>query len=318
MKHTKIGNSGLQVGNLGIGTLNWGRDTEPADAAHILAALLNAGGNLLDISPDYGEGDAEAVVGALLDKAFSRTDLVLCGHISANKKGTELRGGRSHLYRSLHETLRTLKTDYLDLLLVPEPDPQIPAVEMLSTLANFVEQGKVRYLGFSRQSAWKSAQFRQIMEDLHLPLPTALAFPYSLLERRTELDNFPMAQALGLGMIAFSPLAAGVLTGKYRNTIPPTSRAATKHLYAMVAPYLEETPRRITEAVAKAADGLGRTPTDVALAWALQNGVACAICGPRTANQADQLFTTEIEELPLQVFNVLNDVSRPYIAYPSL
>ncbi|WP_124054786.1 aldo/keto reductase [Arcanobacterium ihumii] len=320
MKQNKLGNSGLSVGAIGLGTLTWGRDTEIDDARRMLGSLLDAGGNTIDVSPIYAGGSAEQTVGELFASHFSREDFVVMAHagISYSPNGIIHANGRGHLSSSLNNTLRTMNTDYVDVLMLASPDPTTPFEETLDTLAQFVRDGKARYLGFAHHPAWLVAKYTQYLRDYRLPTPITIGLEYSLLNRNAEYEHFPMATDAGLGVVSYSPLAAGVLTGKYRNTIPPTSRAATKHLSGMVDPYLEDAPRRITEAISKAADGLGRTPSDIALAWALQQPeVSTVMCGARTASQADQLLSLEIIEIPQQVADVIDEISMPLIEYPS-
>ncbi|MBM7825365.1 aryl-alcohol dehydrogenase-like predicted oxidoreductase [Arcanobacterium pluranimalium] len=319
MKHTKLGKSGLTVGAIGLGTLTWGRDTEIHDAQRMLTALLDAGGNLIDVSPIYAQGNAENTIGELFTAGFHREDFVIMAHVGERPTpgGIMRNNGRSSLISSLHRTLTTLHTDYVDVVMLACPDWSTPFEETIGTLAQFVIDGKARYLGFAHCPAWYVAKAAQYLQDLHLPVPIALGTQYSLLERQAEFELFPMAEDCGLGIAAYAPLAAGALTGKYRNTIPPTSRAATTHLSATVEPYLDDAPRRITEAIIKAADGLGRTPADIALTWALQhNVVAAALCGARTASQADQLFAMDMSDLPQQVIDVLNEISALELTYP--
>ena len=145
-----------------------------------------------------------------------------------------------------------------------------------------------------------------------LPLLTVAEQEYSLLHRGVEEETVPMADHLGLGIFASSPLGRGVLTGKYRHSIPPTSRAASEHLAAFVRPYLEEGSRRVVEAVARAADGLGRTPADVALSWTVDRaGISAAVVGARTTSQLQSVLS-KVAPLPDLVVDALDDVSSPH------
>lgn len=317
MKHTFFGTSGLRIGEIGIGTLTWGRDTDIDDAQAILRSLLDAGGNLLDLSPAYGEGNAPSTLGELLKHSFQRDDFVICAHAGCLFDGSKLiaDAGRSSIIRTVENQLQTLGTDHLDLLLLNDlelatGESPIPLRETLETAQFLQRQGKIRYYALHGFPVWKAAIAWQMMLDTHQVPPIGFAGKYSLLQRDVENTLMPFAQHSGLGLIAFAPLAGGVLTGKYRNTIPPTSRGATAHLAYTVEQYLEHRPRQITQAVAKAADGLGRTPTDVSLAWLLARPcVKALVCGPRTANQAEQLFKLDLSPLPAQVHDVLTEVS---------
>lgn len=313
MKRNNLGQSGLRVAPIGLGTLTWGQDTELADAQRMLTTLLDSGGNLVDISPMYGKGFAEEILGECLDGIVDRDDVVIAAHAGISwKNGHLVRDtSRRGLISSLEKTLSTLKTTHVDVLHLAAPDPHTPFDETIDTLANFVQQGAVRYIGLANHRGWQIARVAQYLKDARLPHLTAISADYSLLNRDLEYDVSECAHSFGLGIIAQAPLAGGVLTGKYRRTIPPTSRAATEHLGATVNSYLDDAHRRIVEGVVKAADGLGRTPTDVSLTWLLsQPSVAAVLVGARTAAQFDQLMSLDFSDLPTPVTNVLSEISQ--------
>ncbi|KMY22666.1 Predicted oxidoreductase [Actinobaculum suis] len=305
-----VGNSGLAVSSIGLGTLTWGRDTDAAEARGQLFAFLDAGGSLIDVSPGFGAGAAEELLGQLLTSEVSRDQLVICGRAGFVTRGDrQIYGaGRGPLYESTARTLCRLGTDYLDVLIVGGPDPATTDAETAGALATLVENGMVRYIGLSGYPAWRAATIATILEQQRLPLLSVVQDEYSLLHRDPEIDTFAMTNGLGLGFFATSALGRGVLTGKYRHSIPPTSRAASEHLAAFVDPYLDERCRRIVEALARAADGLGRTTTDVALGWALAKPISAAIIGARTASQLIATLNA-VDELPDIVIDALDDVS---------
>lgn len=313
MKHNNLGYSGLRVAPLGLGTLTWGQDTELEDARRMLSTLVDHGGNLVDISPMYGNGHAEEILGECLQNVDDRDDVVVSAHAGISWKNGQLvrDTSRRGLIASLESTLRNLKTTHVDVLHLAAPDPRTPFEETIETLAGFVQQGAVRYIGLANHRGWQIARSAQYLKDARLPHLTSISTDYSLLNRSVEYDAVDCAQTFGLGIIAQAPLAGGVLTGKYRRTIPPTSRAATEHLGATVNPYLDDENRRIVEGVAKAADGLGRTPTDVSLTWLLtQPRVSAVLVGARTAAQFDQLVSLDFSDLPLPVSSVLSEISQ--------
>ncbi|XCB30145.1 aldo/keto reductase [Arcanobacterium hippocoleae] len=258
MKHHFLGNSGLRIGEIGIGTLTWGRDTDIEDAGAILNSLLDAGGNLIDLSPIYGEGNAPSTLGELLRKNYSRNEFVICAHAGWLFDGERYisDSGRSSIITTVERQLTALDTDYIDLLMIDEiplaqGDSLIPLSETLAAVNYLAAQGKIRYYAFSGYQVWKAAIAWQLMRDTHQTLPIAFGEPYSLLNHDIEQTHSAFCGYSGLGIIGFAPLAGGVLTGKYRNTIPPTSRAATSHLAHTVEDYLEDRPRQITQAVVK-------------------------------------------------------------------
>lgn len=311
MRERTVGRSGLVVGEIGLGTLTWGRDTDEAQALGQLHALLEAGGSMLDTSPAFGAGAAESLIGTILDGKMSRKDIVLCTKAGFTTSGLRSRfgAGRGAILDSVAASLRRMNTTYLDVLLVAAPDPLAPDEETATALASLVTEGTVRYIGIMGYPAWRAAALQQMLTERRLPLLTGVEVEYSLLARECEKELIPMAAHMGMGIIAASPLGRGVLTGKYRRSIPPTSRAASDHLAAFVDPYLQPRPRRLVEAVATAAEGLGASPSGIALSWVLsQPGVSVALTGARTANQLRHILDSLIE-LPTTIGQVLNEVT---------
>jgi len=313
-----VGRTGLRVSELGLGTMTWGRDTDDLDAAEQLRDFVDAGGTLVDTAATYGDGDAERVIGSLLDGKVARDDVVLCtkGGVRAGRSGARVDASRAGLLADLDASLERLGTDHVDLFLVACPDPATPLAETVSAMRLAVSSGRARYVGLSNHPGWASARAATLLEADGTGL-SALELEYSLLQRGAERDVVPAADALGLGLLAWSPLGRGVLTGKYRRAIPADSRAASAHLAAFVDPYLDAAASSVVEAVATAADGLGRAPLEVALAWLLaRDTVASAIVGARTPAQLRASLAAVDLDLPGEVHAALDDVSAPEIGYP--
>ena len=313
-----MGRTGLRVSELGLGTMTWGRDTDDLDAAEQLRDFVDAGGTLVDTAATYGDGDAERVIGSLLDGKVARDDVVLCtkGGVRAGRSGARVDASRAGLLADLDASLERLGTDHVDLFLVACPDPATPLAETVSAMRLAVSSGRARYVGLSNHPGWASARAATLLEADGTGL-SALELEYSLLQRGAERDVVPAADALGLGLLAWSPLGRGVLTGKYRRAIPADYRAASAHLAAFVDPYLDAAASSVVEAVATAADGLGRAPLEVALAWLLaRDTVASAIVGARTPAQLRASLAATDLDLPGEVHAALDDVSAPEIGYP--
>ncbi|MFE5310877.1 aldo/keto reductase [Isoptericola sp. NPDC056573] len=318
MERRQVGRTGLRVSELGLGTMTWGRDTDDLDAAEQLRDFVDGGGTLVDTAATYGDGDAERVIGSLLDGKVSRDEVVLCtkGGVRAGRSGARVDASRAGLLADLDASLARLGTDHVDLFLVACPDPATPLAETVSALRLAVASGRARYVGLSNHPGWASARAATLLEADGTGL-SALELEYSLLQRGAERDVAPAADALGLGLLAWSPLGRGVLTGKYRRAIPADSRAASAHLAAFVDPYLDAAASSVVEAVATAADGLGRAPLEVALAWLLaRDTVASAIVGARTPAQLRASLAATDLDLPGEVHAALDDVSAPEIGYP--
>jgi aryl-alcohol dehydrogenase-like predicted oxidoreductase len=311
MEERLLGRSGLRVSRVGLGTLTWGRDTDEHEAADQLRAFLDVGGTLLDTAAAYGEGDSEELLGSLLGDVVDRRDVVLCtkAGLLDGVGGARVDASARTLLRSLDDSLARLRTDHVDLWLAAAWDPLVPLDETLSALDAAVTSGRARYVGVSNYAGWQLATAATVARASGTPLVAEQA-EYSLLQRDVESDVLPAAEHVGAGLLAWSPLGRGVLTGKYRNGTPADSRAASPHFSAFVRPYLGQGSRRVVEAVVTAADGLGCAPVEVALAWVRDApGVASAVVGARTAAQLRGSLAAEEVVLPEEIRQALDDVS---------
>ena len=319
MQQRPLGRSGLAVSRLALGTMTWGRDTDPDDAAAQLKLYLEAGGTLIDTADVYGDGDAETVIGSLIDHLVPRDEVLIATKAGLGEYGYRRRdSSRGHLLRTLDASLRRLGTDYVDLWQVHGYDPQTPLEETLSALDHAVNSGRVRYIGVSNFTGWQTARAAAWQQAFPARAPiVATQVEYSLLERGIEREVLPAAAAMGIGVLPWSPLGRGVLTGKYRNGRPLDSRAATEHLAPFVRTYLEPRSSSIVEAVVIAAGGLGVSPLEVALAWIRDRpGVVAPILGARTAGQLQGALQSEELVLPAEIADALDDVSGVPVGYP--
>lgn len=309
----RTGKSGLSISHLGLGTMTWGRDTDTHEAADQCRAFIEAGGNFIDTSPIYGDGDAERVIGGMIGTLFNRDEVVI-----ATKAGIQLIDGvkrvsntRQSLIADLDKSLTRLGTDHVDLWQLHGWDDETPLEDTLSALDYAYSSGKARYVGISNFSGWQSARAITLQELHNMKAPiVSLQNEYSLLNRQVEREVLPCADNLGVGFLAWAPLGRGVLTGKYRRGIPSDSRAAAPHFVKHVEPYLNDHSGRIVEAVSVAAEGLGFAPLEVALAWVRDNpSVTSAIVGARTGAQMRGILKTEEITLPPTIRQVLDEVS---------
>ncbi|HWS57567.1 MAG TPA: aldo/keto reductase [Actinotalea sp.] len=319
MEERTLGGTGLRVSALGLGTLTWGRDTDEHTAAELLRDFVEAGGTLVDTAASYADGAAEELLGALLGTVVPRHDVVLCtkGGVRRTRQGPVVDASRGALLDSLDGSLARLGTDHVDVFLVQAPDPGTPLAETAGALAHVLESGRARYVGLSNHPGWQTARLGGLLGGSpggHRL--AAVEVEYSLLQRGIEREVVPATLDLGAGVLAWSPLGRGVLTGKYRRTVPADSRAASAHLAGFVEPYLGRASAPVVEALATAAEGLERSPLEIALAWVLgRPGVATAILGPRTAVQLRPALDLDLE-LPEQIVAALDEVSAPALGYP--
>ena len=306
-----MGNSGLSVSRLALGTMTWGRSTDEEGAREQLRTFVDAGGTLVDTAHGYADGAAEEFLGRFIEQDVTRDEVVIC-----TKSGISRRSGqrvvdtsRHSLLAQLDTSLERMGTDHVDLWLVHTWSDDAPLAETLSALEWAVGTGRARYVGVSNYSGWQSARALSLLEQARVPL-VANEVEYSLLNRSAEPDLLAAAQALGFGLLPWSPLGRGVLTGKYRNGIPADSRAASRDFPRFTARYLDDRSAGIVEALAIAAKGLGVSPAEVALAWVRDRpGVVSPVVGARTTAQLRTSLASEALELPDELVAALDEVS---------
>ena len=313
METRRAGSSGLALSRLGLGTMTWGRDTDEIEAADQCRAFLDAGGNFLDTAATYGDGDSERLIGGLIGTLFPRDEVII-----ATKAGINFSDGvrkvdasRHSLIADLDRSLSRLGTDYVDLWQVHNWDELTPLDDTLSALDYAYTTGRARYVGISNFSGWQLARAatKQQSNSMKAPLTTVQS-EYSLLNRSAEYELIDASLECGLGFLAWAPLARGVLTGKYRKGVPSDSRGAAPHFAKHIEPYLDARSSKIVEAVAVAAEGLGFSPLEVALAWVRDApGVTSALIGARTGAQLRGVLKSEEIALPDIVRTALDEIS---------
>ena len=313
MESRQLGRSGVRVSRLALGTMTWGRDTDEHEAAEQLRFYLDAGGNFIDTAAVYGNGDAERVLGGFLGVMVPRDEIVI-----ATKAGISFKNGerivdnsRTSLIADLDRSLSHLRSEYVDLWQIHTWDQKTPLEEVLSALDYAVTTGRARHVGISNFAAWQLARSVTMQNPIFGKAPIiSTQNEYSLLNRRIEGEILPASRELGVGVLAWSPLGRGVLTGKYRSGLPSDSRGASPHFSSFIEPYLDERSRKIVEAVMVASDGLGLSPLEVSLAWVRDcPGVTSAIIGARTGAQLRGALSAESVTLPIPVREALDEIS---------
>ncbi|MFI9503842.1 aldo/keto reductase [Nocardia sp. NPDC052566] len=316
MEQRTVGRSGLRVSRMGLATHTWGAQTDPDEAAVQLVAFAEAGGTLVETSPAYAGGAAQRILADLLGDLVPRDELVLSGSAGVvpvidtdpltapQPARPTIDTSRRTLLHQLDRTLLELGTDYLDIWNVASWDARTPLDEVAATLEHAVRSGKVRYAGVRGFNAWQLASLAAIA-----PI-TAAQTPYSLLARGAEAEFVPAAQHHGIGVIASTSLAGGILTGKYRDGVPADSRGADEATAAEIRHRLDDRATRVVEALVTAADGLATSPLAVALAWIRDRpGIASMIVGARDIGQLTGVMAAETLELPRAIAAALDDVS---------
>jgi aryl-alcohol dehydrogenase-like predicted oxidoreductase len=291
--------------------MGWGKSTPVEDARDHLKAFVAAGGDFVDTAHIYGNGASEETLGSMLGDLVPRDELVICTKAGvAGRAGTRVVDtSRRTLIQQLDTSLQRMGTPYVDLWLVHVWSDDTPVDESLSALEWAVTSGRARYVGVSNYSGWQAAHAATLMSARRIPL-VANEIEYSLLNRIPEDELTSAAQALGFGLMPWSPLGRGVLTGKYRHGIPADSRAASRELNGLAGLNLTEESGQIVDAVAIAARGMNVSPAEIALAWVRDRpGVVAPIVGARTTVQLRTALASEHLELPVELRHALDDVS---------
>jgi len=286
MRYQALGNSGMVVSVAGLGCNNFGRRLDLAGTRAVVDASLDAGITLFDTADIYGDGASEELLGEVL--TGRRDQVVLAtkfGHQRADMgygPAAGGKGGRSYIRRAVEQSLRRLRTDYIDLYQLHTPDPVTPIGETLAALGELVAEGKVRYLGHSNSTGWQIADAAHIARQGGMTPFISAQNHWSLLERDAEAEAVPAAVHFGLGVLPYFPLANGLLTGKVRRgqQVPADSRLATREGYI--------TPGKLdrVEALIDWASGRGLSVLQVAIgALAAQPGCASVIAGAMSPEQ---------------------------------
>ncbi len=285
--HHKLGASGLAVSRLWLGTMMFGDRTDAAEAARIVAASREAGLNAVDTANMYAGGESERITGRLI--AAERDHWVLATKLAnAIGDGPNQRGlSRRHMITAVDGSLQRLGTDWIDLLYLHRDDEGTPQHETIATLAALIQAGKVRYWGVSNFRAWRIARLVQLCHEMGVPQPIACQPPYNAMSRGIETEVLPCCDALGVGVVAYSPLARGVLSGKYLPdaAAPADSRAARNDRRIMQTEFRAESVALAQRAL-QYANGRGVPLTQLALGWVWNNRLVNGLIGgPRTLAQ---------------------------------
>ena len=320
-----LGRSGLKVSRACLGTMTFGNSewgTDEAESRHIVDAFVDAGHNFIDTADVYNAGISEEIVGRAI--ANKRADVVLAtkGYNVMGSGPNDRGSSRAHLTDALEASLRRLGTDYVDLYQLHNWDHDTPIEESMATLDAFVRSGKVRYIGCSNFYASQLVEAQWAADRLGGTPFVSLQPQYSLIWRDIELDILPTATRHGMGVIVWSPLGGGMLTGKYAKggELPADgrlSRGSDMEAEGMRMLTLTDRNFDIVAEVEQVAMETASTPTAVSLAWLLgRPGVTSLIIGPRTVDQLRQNLAGFELALPLESAKRLTKMSRPPVTYP--
>ena len=318
MDQVRLGGTGLRVSRICLGMMSYGLDRARAwqlgedDAEPIVRQAVEAGVTFFDTADVYALGSGERVTGRLLGRLFPRRD----DYVLATKvyfpmgEGPNDRGlSRKHIMEQSHRSLKRLGVDYVDLYQCHRPDPDTPLVETLRALEDLVRQGKALYVGVSEWSAELLDEARRIQRERGWDPLVSSQPQYSMLYRPIEADIIPLSEQLGMGQVVFSPIAQGVLTGKYRpGDEPPQGSRATGPDASFIQPFMRDDVLAAVQQLRPIADGLGVTMAQLAIAWVLrQENVSSAIVGASRPEQVDENLAASGVELGPDVLRAIDD-----------
>ena len=284
MDYRSLGNSGLRVSTLCLGTARFGEETDLATARKIIAAAQDAGVNFIDTADQYNEGCAESILGKVLAGERDRWVLATkAGSPTADAKGRSGLG-RAWLMRQIDRSLKRLATDYVDIFYFHRDDPETSLDEAVQAVGDIVRAGKARYFGLSNFSGWRIAQVSAACDRLGVARPIVCQPYYNAMNRMAEVDVIPSAAAHGLGVVPYSPLSRGVLAGRYKpGAPPPADTRGARGDKRVVAVDMREESIVYAEALGDYAASRGMSLPAYAINWVLNNRyVTSVLCGPRT------------------------------------
>ncbi|UCH59411.1 MAG: aldo/keto reductase [Anaerolineales bacterium] len=313
MEYRKLGRTGVRVSPLCLGTMNFGGPTSEGESIKIIETALEAGVNFIDTANMYNAGESERVVGkALSGGARNRVILATKVHFPQSNDPNDRGNSRRHIVMAVEDSLRRLQTDWIDLYQIHRPMFEIPAEETLRALDDLIHQGKVRYIGSSTFPAWFIMESLSVSEKLGLNRYVTEQPPYNILDRRIENELVPLALRYDIGLLPWSPLAMGMLAGRYKSAdeLPESSRAQRIGTWAQA---------RITnfaisraEQVVVLARNLSITPSQLSLAWVKdQPGVTAPIIGPRSFRHLEDALRVLEISLNNEIMQAIDEIVPP-------
>ena len=293
MEYRTLGRTGVKVAPLCLGTDNFANPTPEAESVAIIDRALDAGINLIDTSNSYAQGECERIIGRALAANGRRQQVILAtkAHYPTGPGPNDRGNSRLHLMRACEDSLRRLQTDTIDLYQLHRPAFDIPIDETLGALTDLVQQGKVRYIGSSTAPAWKVMEALMVSELKGLVRFVSEQPPYNLLDRRIENELVPMCQAHGLAILPWTPLAMGVLAGRYSDAaaFPADSRASLRG--GIYAQRVTARGIEIGKQFVQLANERGMSPAQLAVLWVKdQPGITAPLIGPRTVEQLEHFL----------------------------
>jgi aryl-alcohol dehydrogenase-like predicted oxidoreductase len=293
MEYRSLGRTGVKLSALCLGGDNFGNPTSESESIAIINRSIDAGINFIDTSNSYAKGESERIIGRALEQNGHRQQVLIAtkAHYPVGPGPNDRGNSRLHLLSACEQSLRRLKTDYIDLYQLHRPSFDIPVDETLAALTDLVRQGKVRYVGSSTAPAWKVMESLMVSEMKGYVRFVSEQPPYNLLDRRIENELVPLSQAYGLGLLPWSPLAMGLLAGRYSegSSYPADSRASLRG--GIYADRITTRAILVGNKFVQLAQSVGMSPAQLAVLWVKdQPGITAPLIGPRTLGQLEHLM----------------------------
>lgn len=313
MEYRRLGRSGLQVSPIVLGTMNFGKPTLKEEAFRIVDMAIDVGINLFDCADIYVGGESERILGGAFQRNGKRKEVLITSKVF-NKMGpgpNDHGNSKHHILDACEKSLQRLGTDYIDIYFLHRNDVNVPQEESLAALDILMKQGKIRYTACSTHPAWRTVEALHLAERHHYPKFICETPPYNLLDRRIENEIVPMCQAYDLGILAWAPLAHGVLAGRYTDAsdLPEGSRGTLRTVFRE---RITQDGIEIGRRFAQHAKIKGCTAAQLAVAWVLhQRGITSAILGPRNLEQLEGLLPAVDVTLDVQDLKFCDELVPP-------
>lgn len=302
-----MGNTGLKVSPICLGTDNFFNPTPEKESIQIINYAIEQGINLIDTANSYANGETEKIIGKTLKENGFRDDIILATKVyyPTGKKGINDEGlSRKHIIKACEDSLRRLQTDYIDLYQMHRIDMNIPLEETLSAMTQLVQQGKIRYFGATTSPSWKIAESKLVSEFKNLSHAVSEQLPYNLLDRRIENEILPACKWANLAVFTWSPLAMGLLTGRYNNNNPESLNSPRFNRGGIYADRITEKAVDMGQKFVELANKFGMKPAHLAMIWVKdQPGITAPLCGPRTIDQLKDI-------IPLMKLGLSNEITK--------
>ncbi len=314
MEYRRLGRSGLLVSALALGTDNIVNPTPEDESIRMIHAAIDGGINLIDTSNSYAAGESERIIGEALAQKQCRDSVLIATkvHYPTGPGPNDRGNGRRHIMQACDDSLRRLGVDHIDLYQLHRPDFGVPLEETLRALDDLVRAGKVRYIGSSTAPAWHVVEALMTSERLGVARFISEQSPYNLLERRLENEMLPACEKHGVGVLAWSPMAMGMLAGRYADGAPAPSGSRVANRGGIYAERVTPAGVEVGNKFAALARSNGFDPAQLAICWVMdQPGVTAPIIGPKTVAQLESLLPVLEMTLPDDIRSACDELVPP-------